>query len=229
MMAHVPGANKKGFTLIELVIGMAVFGMVLTGVVKLFTGTGNYHTTQEMMVTLSQNIRSAKHLMTYEIRESGCDPKGIRAFGLQLDGDDRFDTDTDSIRFLSDTDNGDGDANLEPDGLATAANEDVAYYRVDSNGNLLPANNPTPGTLVRRVPDGTANGIQQQIVGDITNLAFTYFDRNNNVVNVFNNTNSLKSIRSVQVVLTGQVENPDRVREGNKTWTQQFNIRLRNS
>jgi hypothetical protein len=79
------------------------------------------------------------------------------------------------------------------------------------------------------VPDGTANGIQQQIVGDITNLAFTYFDRNNNVVNVFNNTNSLKSIRSVQVVLTGQVENPDRVREGNKTWTQQFNIRLRNS
>ncbi len=219
--------SKSGFSVVEVLVSMTILAFVLTGVVQMFTTTGNYHTAQEMLVTVAQDLRAAKHMMVYEIREAGCNPDDLVRMGLQLDaGDDRLDTDSNSIHFLSDIDNGDGDSAFEPDGDADDPNENIAYYRVDANNINLVLNNGNPavGILMRN-----AGGVQQQVMGNVTDLSFTYFDQDNNAVGNPNNTILLDSIRSVQVSITGQVENPNGVNAQNTTWTQQFTIKLRNT
>ncbi len=223
----------KGFTLVELMIAMVILGLVLTGVVKMFTSTGRLHTSQGMMVSLTQDMRAVRTLMAQEIREAGCNPtqqNKIR-IGFQTSSDDRYNTDADSIHFTRDIDNGDGDDNLEPDGYPDDANENIRYYRTNDNctgtvGTVLVAGNNTPGCLRRAT--GTTGGGGQSVMADVTNLQFIYYDSNDNVLPPAGlSTNAgLDKIRTVEVILAGQVENPGRTIE--KTQTQQFRIKIRN-
>lgn len=223
--------SVKGFTLVELMIAMVILGLVLTGVVKMFTSTGRFHTSQEMMVSLTQDMRAVRTLMTQEIREAGCNPKHLIRIGFQTSSDDRYNTDANSIHFTRDIDNGDGDYNLEPDGYPNDANENIRYYRTNDNctgtvGAILAAGNNTPGCLRRQT--GTTGGGGQRVMANVTKLQFIYYDKNGNVLPPAGlNTNAaLDNIRTVEVILTGQVENPGRAIE--KRQTQQFRIKIRN-
>ncbi len=216
---------EAGFTLIEVMIAMTILGVVLTGVVAMFTGTGRYHTGQEMMVELAQDIRAAKNLMVDEIRSAGCNPEDMIRVGFQIDTDDRFDTDDNSIHFTRDIDNGDGDEFYEPDGDVGDTNENIRYYRIDAGGNVLAAGNNTIGTLVR-----STGGGGQPVAENITDLRFQYYDSNNALIAPATMTTEavLDTIRTVEVIISGQIQNPNRVSAGNRTWTQQFRIRVRN-
>jgi len=218
---------EAGFSLIEIMIALTILGIVLTGVVAMFTSTGRYHTGQEMMVELAQDIRAAKNLMVDEIRSAGCNPEDKIRVGFQIDTDDRFNTDANSIHFTRDIDNGDGDQFYEPDGDVTGTNENISYYRVDAGGNILAAGVNTVGTLVRRTGGG---GGGQAVAENITDLRFRYYDSTNALINpaTMTSVTVLDTIRTVEVLITGQVRNPNRVSTGNRTWTQQFRIRVRN-
>ena len=61
--------------MVELMIAMVVLGIVLTGIVRMFTSTSGYNTSQEMIVSLNQDMRAAKQLMVDEIRSAACNPK----------------------------------------------------------------------------------------------------------------------------------------------------------
>jgi len=220
--------SDKGFTLVELMIAMVILGLVLTGVVKMFTNTGRFHTSQEMMVSLTQDMRAAKMLMSQEIREAGCNPKHLIRIGFQTSSDDRYNTDANSIHFTRDIDNGDGDANQEPDGDANDPNEDIRYYRTNDNcsgtvGAVLAAGNNTPGCLRRNTGGGG-----QPVMANVTNLQFIYYDTNDAVLPPAGLTTNaaLDKIRTVEVILTGQVENPGRATETSQT--QRFRIKIRN-
>ncbi len=216
--------KSAGFTLIETLITVTLMSFVLAGVVKMFSGTGRQHTSQEQIVALTQDLRAAKLLMTSEIRQAGCNPKKKKGFGFQLSaGPETDDTDANSIHFTMDTDNTDGDSFLEPDGLATAPNEDIKYYRLDSNGNILLENDPTPGVLVRDTGAGP-----QEIAGNIIGLQFAYLNSTGAAV-ATNTASSLKNIRVVQVTLQGQVEYTAQVSLANQTQTKTFRVLVRNT
>ncbi len=217
--------QDAGFSLIEVMIALVILGFVLTGVVAMFIQTGRYHTGQEMTIEMTQDIRAAKNLMVDEIRSAGCNPDGMARMGFQRDGDDRFDTDANSLHFTRDIDNGDGDGLYEPDGDADDANEDISYYRVDAGGNILNPGDNTIGTLVRN-----SGGGGQPVVDNVVDLQFQYYDSGNNLIApaTMNTDTVLDTIRTVEVLVTGQVQDVNRVSAGADTWIQQFRVRVRN-
>lgn len=219
--------STRGFTLVELLIAMVVFAIVLTGIVKMFTASGNYHATQEMSATLSQSLRAAKHLMVEELRSAGCNPLGRVRLGFQAssDSDDRYDTDANSIHFTRDIDGDETDCIFTPDGSAENSNEDVSYFRKDARGNVLNPGDSTVGSLVRDTGGGG-----QPIVDNIIDLRFSYFDADNtNITQSLHHEKDLDRIHTVQVEITGQVEYPSRVKSDRQTWAQRFRVRVRNS
>lgn len=63
-----------GFTLVELMVALAISGIVLSAVVTAFVAQKTSHVTQEKVTIMQQNIRAAMNEMTREIRMAAYDP-----------------------------------------------------------------------------------------------------------------------------------------------------------
>jgi type IV pilus assembly protein PilW len=61
-----------GFTLIEMLIAIAVSGIVLAGLVSVFMTTNRAYTHQDETATLQQNLRVARINLERDIRMAGC-------------------------------------------------------------------------------------------------------------------------------------------------------------
>ena len=68
--------RQKGFTLIELMVAMAISGMLMAVVVMAFTGQSKSNNSVQDVTSLQQDLRSALQLMAGEIRMAGYDPTG---------------------------------------------------------------------------------------------------------------------------------------------------------
>ncbi|MGB7919364.1 MAG: prepilin-type N-terminal cleavage/methylation domain-containing protein, partial [Desulfobacterales bacterium] len=64
---------RSGFTLIELMIAMAIAGLVFTAVYAAFGSQLRTQIGQQMTVEIQQSIRAAFTLMLYDIRMAGYD------------------------------------------------------------------------------------------------------------------------------------------------------------
>ncbi|MBA4392326.1 MAG: hypothetical protein C0407_02120 [Desulfobacca sp.] len=62
--------NKNGFSLVELLIGILLLGIVLTAVYKLFSGSNKSQLAQDLDVEMQQNARSAADFVVREMRNS---------------------------------------------------------------------------------------------------------------------------------------------------------------
>lgn len=69
--------NKQcAFTLVELLVAIAISGIVLAAVTKLFISTNRIYTVQGQVVNLQQGIRASLNIMSRDIRMAGLDPTG---------------------------------------------------------------------------------------------------------------------------------------------------------
>ncbi|MFZ0612384.1 MAG: prepilin-type N-terminal cleavage/methylation domain-containing protein [Desulfobacterales bacterium] len=68
-----PGTPCDGFTLIELMIAMAISGLVLAAVYTAFNFQQQTHTGQQLRIEIQQNVRAALTLMQRDIRMAGYD------------------------------------------------------------------------------------------------------------------------------------------------------------
>ena len=113
------GNLRSGFSLVELLVAMAITGVVMAAVFKIYTTQQDSYVLQEQVAEMQQNGRTAKYVMTREIRMVGYDPTGSNKFGLVSAGGN-------SIRFSMDIEVENGE--LDPFG-------EVITYSV-SSGNL---------------------------------------------------------------------------------------------
>lgn len=68
--------TNKGFTLIELMIAIAIGSIVIAGTVMLFHRQIMANNTQRLMVSMQQNVRAAVSFMERDIRMAASDPTG---------------------------------------------------------------------------------------------------------------------------------------------------------
>jgi len=67
--------DNKGFTLIEILVGLAVTGIVMTTVYTAYMSQQRSYVAQEAVAIMQQNLRAGMYMMTRELRMAGYDPK----------------------------------------------------------------------------------------------------------------------------------------------------------
>ena len=91
---HLKKINNRGFTLMELMIAMAIASIVLASIYRVYQTQQKAFTTQQLVVEMQQNARSAMTLMKRETRMAGYKPAAS----------DGIDNDDDTIIDGSDPD-----------------------------------------------------------------------------------------------------------------------------
>lgn len=69
-----PALHARGFTLVELLVALAMSALVLLSVFRLSLDQQKVHLSQDQVAQLQQNIRAAMDLLTRDIRMAGYDP-----------------------------------------------------------------------------------------------------------------------------------------------------------
>jgi len=68
-----PIMNKKGITLIELLVALVICALVIAAIYRLFITQSRAYVVQDQVVEIQQNIRSAMEFMVRDIRMAGFD------------------------------------------------------------------------------------------------------------------------------------------------------------
>ena len=114
--------SSSGFTLIELMIAMAITGIITAAIYSVFQAQTKGQRVQDISLQMTQSVRAAMEIIASDIRMAGCDPTEEADAEIQL-------ANPSEIRMTMDT--GDG-AGGEPDEDVNDPNEDVRYC-IDAN------------------------------------------------------------------------------------------------
>lgn len=141
-----PTADRRGLSLVELMVAITMFGIVIVVVFSFLTNSRRSYSDMSARVEQQQGVRAVLALMTREIRSAGCDPAlaGFNVFQV-----------ADAAQFQCRMDL-DGDGALE----VTEPAEDVTYAFDAAAGELTRNPGSGPQTLLRGV----------------TGVEFRYFD-----------------------------------------------------
>jgi prepilin-type N-terminal cleavage/methylation domain-containing protein len=71
--------NKKGVTLIELLIGLIISGMVVAGFYRLFITQSQTYAVQDQVAEVQQGIRSSMEILLRDLRMTGFDDDNINS------------------------------------------------------------------------------------------------------------------------------------------------------
>jgi type IV pilus assembly protein PilW len=154
-MSYSPENNERGFTILELVVALAI-SLVLMGIaVKIFLVQQKAYNVQEQLSEMQQNIRSAMDIIARETKMAGYDATGSGGFdGIEYDA-----TKT-QLQILTDR-TGDGDTD-DP-------NEDITYKYF---------NTVTYPLQIKR--KGSTSDSFQPLAENITGFTFDYLKADGN-------------------------------------------------
>lgn len=152
--------NKKGFTLIELMIAMAISTVVMAAIYATYRSQLRSHITQQAVVEMQQNARAAMYILEREIKMAGYDPTG-------LDPPPGITAATgNSITFT---------ISLSSDGIDNDADGDIDAADIDGEG-VQTITYFLNGQELQRTADGTTNTAAE----NIEVLDFVYFKKDEN-------------------------------------------------
>ena len=183
--------NKKGFTLIELMVAMAIAGVVLAGIYAAYNAQMRAHVTQQVVVDIQQSLRSAMYCFQRSVRMAGL---GSCAGFVDCDDNPSFSgliepyasavpaVDADNIAFTLDED---GDGQIDGTSGANIDNVDNELVAFRLNGNTMQKYRPSTDSW-------------EDLAENIADIDFVYFDADMAVTTV------PADIRSVQITLTAQ-------------------------
>jgi type IV pilus assembly protein PilW len=188
--------SQKGFSLIELLVAMAIASVLMAGIFTFYHHQLKTHVTQQEMVDMQQDARAAMYMMTREIRMAGYDPQNKGEASIQT-------ANVAEIEFESDI-----------DGTADGDNSKRFYYALsyddDRDGLSDGLADGTPCYLERggwNTPLAPVPEDFNPVALNIDALNFVYLDSAGNTLNDDGNGNvtaNLAAIRSVQITLVAR-------------------------
>jgi type IV pilus assembly protein PilW len=137
----------RGYSLVELLVAMAISLVVMAGVYKVYITQQDTYLLQEQVAEMQQNARIAKYVLTKDIRMVGYNPTrklNVGGFVTQLPDDGVGETTTDSttIAFTLDDDgNGVIDANFDEQVAFRVAGGNLERFDVDNDSWLTVVEN----------------------------------------------------------------------------------------
>lgn len=144
--------DERGFTLVEMIVAMAVLGLMGFATVNLFKAQHQATQRQNAGVEATQNARAGLDMLVRELRNAGYDPRETSGATITtLKAED--------IAWTADL-NEDGDV----DDFGATGDESVRYY-FDS----------AAGTLVRE-----ADGVATPVVDGVNDFSLRYLDYQGN-------------------------------------------------
>lgn len=163
--------QPSGFTLVELMIALAIGAIVLGSIVSVFISHQRIHVMHQQVVTLHQNLRASMYVMEQDIRQACLDPLGSARPAILTAAAHAFE-------FQSDRNGNGNDFTLAGTGDPRAARsgEDAhehLLYRLSADGNQDGRADRFPCRLYRctwNTPDALADQIEA--------LNFVYLDGN---------------------------------------------------
>lgn len=199
----------KGFTLIEIMITLAISGIIMAAIYSAYISQQRTYLAQEQVVEMQQNLRAALDMLARETRMAGYDPTGGS-------GADITTANTGQLSFTQDiTDNagtGDGDGDLADNGEVIDYGFSVAD---DADRNGIP-DADADGDGIPDVVDlcrQTNGGGYQSIAENIQAIEFRYLDAAGAV------TATPADVRSVQISILARASRPDPDFTNNMTYT----------
>ena len=167
------GLPHAGFSMIELLIVIAILAILFTFMYKGFERLNRYYTAENVKASTQQSTRIGIEMMVQDIRRAGLNPLGTAGAGVVAASPTSF-------RFTV-------DANF--DGDVADPSEDITYG-LNLDG--------TCGTCLQQTNHlGT-----ETLLGDVNTLAFTYLDDTGTAIPAANLDTRLTDIRTVGITLT---------------------------
>ena len=121
--------RQTGFTLVDILVGLAMASVLMAAMISLFTSLGRSYTIQTVAADVQEVTRAGIELMTQDIRMAGVNPSGISGVGIVSAA-------ATQIQFSSD---------LNLNGAIDDTYEQISYYL--DNGRLMQqlfSGNPMP-------------------------------------------------------------------------------------
>jgi len=145
--------KEQGFTLLEVVLGLAISLILLGAAVKVFNLQRKALTMQEQVTEMRQNIRAAMDMIVREAEMAGYDPCDANFNGIGTNT-------TSLVQILAD---------LNGNGTTTGdTNEDISYRYYDASDATYPLQ------LKRK----TGSGSYQPFAENIQAFSLAYLDSN---------------------------------------------------
>ncbi|BCR03314.1 hypothetical protein DESUT3_03830 [Desulfuromonas versatilis] len=152
--------HQGGFTLAEVLVALAITGIVTGAVFGLYLANARTYEVQNQVIDLQQNLRNGIDVLRRELKMAGYDPQGIGGYGIVTAGPEE-------IQFTLD-ENGDGDAThtVNKDDGTTEIVEDVNEYQTFSIY--------TSGGKKALGRKSTSSGYNSPLAENIEALGFAY-------------------------------------------------------
>lgn len=212
-----PAIDKKGFTLVDILVGLAMASVILVAVVSLFTTMGRSYTTQNVAADVQQETRAGIELMIQQVRMAGFDPTGNAATAIVENFDDGnvFDTlhegkvastDSTHIAFTIDEDR-DGRIDhcpkkKEDDESPEEDESSLCKVEDDNTENEVIAYRINDGALQKYLSSRTTAPFWEDLTEEnVSDFSFTYYDEFGNLMD---EPIAVDDIRTVEISMTIQ-------------------------